>query len=382
MQIECLHSKIHHCLSTLSRKKKPYKNIILFCWFFFSASNTLSAQDILLKLSTRSFFDNTEYASSPLQTSQTMAGVHLTPEVGINWNSKHRVFVGADVMREFGTDKTISSYDPIIYYEYKGSPFRFYMGAFPRRSILDKYPRMFFQDSIANYCPVINGFFWEFSNYKHLSYANIWLDWTGRQTREQRESFFMGWSVRYNWKIFYLQHWGYMFHYALLKEAAVDMPLHDNGLLLTSLGIDLTAKSKWDKLEVNIGWSVGLDRNRQINIWNKPQGLLSEIKLEYRGLGFFNTYYKGEGQQIYYADHGGALYWGDPVYRAKEYDRLDFNIHFFKTNVVKLRFTYSFHYLEKQLYHEQALYATFDITNLKTGKKEKDYRYLWDNWLR
>jgi hypothetical protein len=339
----------------------------------------LPAQSIAWKVGVHSFFDNKEFGGSTTQIPQTMAGVHLAPEIGIVWEDKHRIFAGTDLMHEYGSNDVLTYYAPLIYYEYAGNPFRFYAGVIPRSLALDKYPRMFFQDSIMNFRPVINGIFWEYGSGDN--YANVWLDWTGRQTYTQREAFFMGWSGRYNYGPFYAQHFGYMFHFAKTKNPAVDESIHDNGLMLTSLGIDWAGRAGFEKMEANFGWSIGLDRDRGLGVWHKPQGILSEIKIEYKGLGFFNTYYKGNSQQVYYGDHGNELYWGDPVYRSKEYDRMDLYICFIKTSVVKLKFIYSLHFMENRLYHEQAFYATFDLSNLKNRKPQKKYDYVWEHWF-
>ncbi|MDR2929049.1 MAG: hypothetical protein LBV41_12755, partial [Cytophagaceae bacterium] len=238
--------------------------------------------------------------------------------------------------------------------------------------------RMFFQDSIANYRPTITGLVWEYR--RNESYLNVWLDWTSRQTHDRHEAFFMGWSGRYNYDVFYGQHFGYMFHFAGVMEPDVPEGLHDNGLVLTSLGIDIAAKTGFDKLEANIGWSAGLERDRTFKNGHTLHGLLSELKIEYRGLGLFNTFYNGASQQVFFGDHGGELYWGDPIYRAKQYDRADVYVNFFKTDVVNVRFSYSFHFTEGNVYETQALYATFNLDNLGREKKTA-YRYLWDNWF-
>lgn len=360
------------------------------------------SQEFLWKASVHSFFDNSEFGYSKVQMPQTMAGVHLTPEVGLSWNEKHRAFVGFDAMHEFGSDKVVDFFDPIAYYEFAGNPFRFYMGAFPRKLVqLDRYPRMFFQDSINNYRPIINGIFWEY--YSGENHVNAWLDWVSRQTHTRHEAFFMGWSGRYNLNLFYGQHFGYMFHFAGVIDPEIDEGLHDNGLILTSLGVDFSSKTNFEKLEINAGWSVGLDRDRSLGGrhcpgwsaldcnnfgqdqslggWHTPQGFLSEIKVEYKGLGLFNTYYRGQSQQIFRNDHGSELYWGDPIYRSKEYNRADFYILFFKSNVVNLKMIWSLHFTEQQIYHQQAFYATFDLSNLKK-KEEKKYQYIWDNWFK
>jgi hypothetical protein len=355
------------------------KKFLFFTSYFLFFMFSLSAQEFVWKAGVHSFFDNTEFAQSSVQNPQTMAGVHLAPEIGLSWKDNHRIFAGVDALHELGSNKTIDYVYPIVYYEYTGNPFRFYIGSIPRQLVLDKYPRMFFQDSIKNYRPVLNGLFWEYQSGEN--YANIWMDWTGRQTDKQHESFFMGWSGRYNRSIFYAQHLGYMFHFAGLMNPEISEAVHDNGLLLTSVGINFAPKTNFEALEVNAGWSMGLDRDRGIGVWNRPHGLLSELKVEYQGLGLFNTYYRGESQQIFYGDHSNELYWGDPFYRSKEYNRSDFYICFIKTNTVKLKFVYSVHLTEQQVYHEQAFYATFDLDNLKNKKSKKKYNYLWDNWF-
>ncbi|MDR1645923.1 MAG: hypothetical protein LBS05_08940 [Tannerellaceae bacterium] len=358
---------------------KSYSFLMVLLW---GIGASVCAQEVVWKTDVRSFFDNTEFAGSRVQMPQTMAGVRLAPEVGLSLGAdgKHRMMAGIDVLHEYGSQQAIDFYDPVIYYEYEGRLFRFYAGAIPRRLTLDRYPRMFFQDSILNYRPTINGIFWEYSVNGH--YANVWLDWASRQTPLRHESFFMGWSGRYNQGILYAQHFGYMFHFAGKMNPEVYEALHDNGLLLTSVGIDLGSRvAGFGKLEANLGWAVALERDRELDVWQRPQGILSETKIEYKGLGLFNTYYKGGRQQVYYGDHGNALYWGDPVYRSGEYDRVDLYINFIQTAAVKLRFVYSLHFTEQQIYHEQAFYATFDLDNLRHKKDEKKYPSLWDTWF-
>jgi len=328
--------------------------ILIFCF-----PTMLLSQEFVWKAGVNSFFDNQEFAGSSVQDDQTMAGVRISPEIGFSWQGNHRIFAGFDAMREFGSNKIIDFADLIAYYDFSGERFRFYMGAFPRRMALGNYPRMFFADSIGYFRPVLNGLFWEY--FKNDNYLNVWLDWTSRQTAEVRETFFMGWSGRYNWNIFYAQHFGYMFHFAHRADSPRGN-LHDNGLMLTSFGIDFAQKTNFSKLEANVGWSVGLERNRGgDNRWHTPNGFLSELKIEYRGLGIFNTFYAGGKQQIFYDEYGNSLYWGDRFYRTKRYNRTDLYYSFFRTNVVNLKFVYSFHFAERNMYHQQVLLASFNL---------------------
>ena len=354
------------------------KGIVVFLLLVEGFFIPIFSQELIWEAGVYNFFDNTEFAKSKLNIPQTMAGVHLTPEIGFKWNDNHHVFAGFDVMHEYGSDKVIDFFDPVVYYHFTGTQFRFFAGAFPRKQALEKYPRMFFQDSIHNYRPTVNGVFWEFNSDRN--YMNVWLDWVSRQTYTRRESFFLGWSGKYNLNVFYGQHFGYMRHFANAINPEINDGLHDNLLTLTSLGIDLSSKTNFDRLEANAGWAVGIERDRSIGDWQCPQGFLSEIKVEYKGLELYNTYYRGQSQQIFHNDHGSDLYWGNPMYQATTYNRTDCSILFYKSDVVNIKFTWSLHCAEQTMYHEQLFNASFYLNNLKKPKQKK-YACLWDNWL-
>ena len=377
------HTKIEEIDKKL-KEKFLMKKICIILLLISGTGISVFPQEVLYRVGLHNFFDNTELTGSPYNSSQTMAGVHFAPQIGLGLDARNKIFVGVDAMHEYGSDKAIGYYDPIAYYEFDGKPFRFYMGAFPRSMALDKYPRFFFQDSISNYRPVMTGLFWEYYSEKN-DFMNVWLDWTGRQTLTTREAFFMGWSGRYNRGVFYGQHFGYMFHFARTEDAAPDIDsfVHDNGRIWTALGVDLSSKTPFDVLDINAGWAVSLERDRgRGDSWDCPQGLLSEIKVEYRGVGLFNTYYKGGSSGKFYDALGTQLYWSDGFYRASRYDRFEGYIYFLKNNSVTLKLDLSFHFVDAGMFTEQMFTATFDLNNLKNKKPDKKYRYLWENWLK
>jgi hypothetical protein len=314
------------------------------------------------QLNSFNFFDNNEFGRSALKIPQTMSGVMIAPEFGFVWDSVHKVNIGVNLMHEFGSPKAIDKFYPTAYYEFCKGSVKFIMGAFPR-SMTESYPRLFFQDSISYYRPNINGIFWEYK--QNQNYFNIWLDWTARQTETVRESFFMGFSGRYKTGIFYLQHFGYMYHFGLSLNP-VDESLHDNGLFLTSAGVDFSGRTCLTKLEANAGWVMGLERSRAENTgWITSNGLLIETRLEYKWLGLFNTFYKGGGLMRFYRDLGNELYWGDPVYRANTYNRSDFYVNFLHKRFVDIKLTYSLHFLESRIYHEQMLKVIINLNSQK-----------------
>jgi hypothetical protein len=307
-----------------------------------------------------SFFDNAEFGKSGVKIPQTMAGVMLIPEAGLKWDTIHRVSFGVNLMHEFGSSKAIDKFYATAYYSYDKKPFRFIMGAFPRNMAVEKYPRLFFQDSVSYYRPNINGMFLEYQ--ADQGYVNVWLDWTGRQSHTVHEAFFVGLSGRYNLGIFNIQHFGYYFHYASKTDPIFDEALHDNALFLTSAGIDLSGRFFPGRLEANAGWVTGLERARADNTgWIGMNGLLLEIRAEYKFIGLYNTFFTGNGLMQFYNNHGSELYWGDPVYRAETSDRADLYLDLLKSNKIKLELTYSLHFLEGRVYNEQMLKVRINL---------------------
>jgi hypothetical protein len=269
-----------------------------------------------------------------------------------------------NLLHEFGSPNAIDKFYPTAYYESDRGPLRFLMGAFPRSRTIENYPRLFFQDSISYYRPNINGIFSEYR--KDENYFNVWLDWTGRQSKTVNETFFIGLSGKYKTGIFYLQHFGTMYHYAGKMDPVVEEPLHDNLLFLTSAGIDLSGNTCFSKLETNAGWILRLERSRADNSgWIASNGFLMETRVEYKWLGLFNTFYKGDDMMHYYSELGNKLYWGDPTYRSETSDRSDIYIRFLQSRTVDLELTYSLTFMEDRMYHEQMLKLIVNLNSLK-----------------
>jgi hypothetical protein len=330
------------------------KKFSLIFYPFLLFSSAVLAQQVTWSAGLFSFFDNVEFGKSAVKSPQTMAGVMIIPEAGLTWDTIHRVNIGVNMMHEFGSLNAIDKFYATAYYTYNSKPFRFIMGAFPRNMAIEKYPRLFFQDSISYYRPNINGMFLEYQ--ADQNYINVWLDWTGRQSHTVHEAFFLGLSGRYNLGIFNIRHFGYYFHYASKTDPVFDEALHDNALFLTSAGIDLSGRFFPGRLEASAGWVSGLERARADNTgWIGMNGLLLEMRAEYKFAGLYNTFFTGDGLMQFYNDHGNDLYWGDPVYRARTSDRADIYLDLLKNNKVSLEITYSLHFLEGRVYNEQML---------------------------
>jgi len=338
-------------------------SFLIFIFFFFIITDTFP-QEKIWRLNLFNFIDNSEFGRSDVKIPQTMSGVSLAPEFGLGWDTVHKIMAGVNLIHEYGSPDAIDKLYPTAYYEFSRDRFKFLIGAFPRIPATGNYPRLFFQDSIYYYRPNINGTFWEYRNDR--SYFNLWLDWTGRQTETVNESFFTGMSGRLSHNMFYLQDFAYLFHLAEKKDPVVEEPIHDNGLNLLSVGIDLSGRTNLRKLEANAGWVLGLERDRLNNSgWIVLKGLLIETRAEYKRIGLFNSFYAGEGLMYFYKQYGNKLYWGDPAYRAKVYNRSDFYAILVNSRKVNVEFTYSLNFLENRMYHQQILRVIVDLNSQK-----------------
>ena len=83
----------------------------------------LSAQEsqpeLKLQADFTSLFDNKEYASMKGVDSGTLFGARLTPQVGVEWQERNQLMVGADLYQDFGHNKFLSKAKLQLYYAYK-----------------------------------------------------------------------------------------------------------------------------------------------------------------------------------------------------------------------------------------------------------------------
>ena len=155
-----------------------------------------------------------------------------------------------------------------------------------------------------------------------------------------------------------------MYHFAGVMEPVRFDPLHDNILSLTTVGVNLSDVTFLDQLSLSAGWAVGVDRSRSSGSdWLAHNGLYYEVKAQYKWIGVFNTLYLGEPQMYYYGDYNNELYWGDPFYRAGNYNRTDIYIDFMNNELGSIKLVYSLHACEGELYQEQVLKVSFNIGN-------------------
>ncbi|MGL4908271.1 MAG: hypothetical protein ACRC3G_02970, partial [Bacteroidales bacterium] len=224
---------------------------------FFSYTLYLFATDINPEWGVNffTFVDNREYKKVQYQTPQSLLGTWLAPEMGLRVDSTHQIRAGVSMQKHFGSNENfIDQLRYTAYYRYNAAPFELYVGSFPLRTLMADYPAAMMYDSILYLRPNMGGIFWKIhqSNW----HTDIWLDWTGRQTDVNRESFLVGIAGKYSWKNnIYLSGQSYLNHFAKKASPSEDEEhgIVDNGMGRLCVGFTLSESKLLDSLNINIG---------------------------------------------------------------------------------------------------------------------------------
>ena len=336
-------------------KPTLYKTVIIFL-FFALCGLKLKAQKLEGSLDYFGFADNREYAASN-RFSQTIFGNRLSPEIGMGLDSVNHFRLGFNALYEFGS-KGIAKVDPVIYYRNNKNNWDFYIGAFPRQTLLDDYPRALFKDTLNYYRPNVEGMLWKFEN-KHGKEV-MWIDWTSRQTNFEKETFLFGLSGVAKFNNLYFSHYGYMFHNA---GPGIPIPgdnLQDNGGVILKFGIDLSKKTFLDSLNISAGSFTSLERTRGVTDLETPTGFLFDIHAAYKKFSVTNSFYTGRKHNLIY---------GDQFYTANTYDRLDFGWSFINYLNIQGKFVLTLHFVEGVVDNQQAFTLRYHIAGNKKLRK-------------
>ena len=335
--------------------------IIIFIFLFFNSF--LFAQELQWKAGLNYFFDNTEFVRSTLTRDQTMNGVHFSPEIGMSWDSVHAIFGGVNALKISGTKGFVDKVDFTAYYQYQSDNVEFKAGAFPRANLLSNYSDFFFQDSVSNFRPVMQGIFWQVG--PKNAYYNIWLDWVSHQTAIDREAFYVGASAHKSFGLFFADFQSYMFHYANVNPTNPDYHVCDNALAHLSVGSAYSNKQGIDTLLFAVGVLGGFERDRGMgDNGYMPVGVVLRLNFQYRGFGTNNTLYMGDARMSMYNKYGGALYWSNPFLRSKSYLESKLYVNVFNNKWLDGKLGMNLHFSEKQIFFEQTFSVNVSLNSL------------------
>jgi len=305
------------------------------------------------------FADNREYSASN-RSSPTLIGLQFSPEVGLLIDSVYRIRIGMNVLHEFGSNKVSSKIDPVVYYNYTKKGINFYMGVFPRAGLIDGFSRALLSDTLQYYRPNLSGMLFRYE--KDRIFQQIWIDWNSKQTETQREQFLAGLSGNVKLGNFFFGHEALLWHNAFPKNHDASIHIQDNIALTARLGMNLSSFVKLDSLAFSVGGLVSFSRDRGVDYWKIPKGIIAEGHIAYKAFYIHNILYIGQSQAI-------AL--GDSFYSEGKYNRLDLGWAPFRKSRLSAKLALSLHFTPGAIDNQQTLNLRYNI-----GAKHK----LKDNW--
>ena len=150
-----------------------------------------------------------------------------------------------------------------------------------------------------------------------------------------------------------------MHHHAKKAIHDPDLHIHDNVGITAMLGIDLSSKTILDSLIIKTGAIYTGDRIR--SEYNKLNiGSLSEMIARYNRISIYNSLYLGYGQPQTV---------GFPLYKADMYNRTDFKLQLFKSELIKGNCSFGLHLTPGNLDFSQQLNLYVSLNGRKNIKR-------------
>lgn len=295
------------------------------------------------------FADNREYVRSN-RYSQTIMGLRLAPAFGMLIDSTHRIRIGIDALQEFGSSEFGSKVDPIIYYQYRRPRVDFYMGLFPRTTLLKDISPALLNDTLTYYQPQISGMM---AHYHHGNVEQkLWIDWLGKQSYDVREQFLVGLEGTVRLGHFFLNHQATLWHNALSSNPAIEQHIQDNLALLLRVGWASKPAGFIDSLRVSMGGLFSADRLRHVYDWRSPRGVIAHLYAAHRMFFVENELYVGDPQII----PNGISFFAE-----KFYHRVDVGWVPLKGKRIDGSLTLRFHFTPKGMDNQQVLSLRYFI---------------------
>ena len=276
------------------------------------------AQEVVLRADFTTLFDNMEYAGMRYPDSKTLFSARLTPKVGVRWAEHNELYLGADLVQDFGHDsKFLSDGDVQIYYTYKVPRVKLFAGIFPRSEMRGLDSPLFFDREYRYYHNRIGGVLARYEADDAGSFVEFAMDYTGMRDFDTREAFMIMSAAK--WRLSFVK-LGYdlmVGHYAKDYNPATIDGVVDNILLTPYVGVDVDFSPL--HLDVKLSYVQSLQRDRIVeNEWEAPCG--GEVYLAISGWGatLSNRTYIGRAPYTYYNRYGAELYHGTQHYASGE----------------------------------------------------------------
>jgi len=318
----------------------------------------VTAQSLDLNIGFFGFADNREF-KNPYVLDKTIFGSGISPTLAFKINDQHQIVGGLHFYQDFGQSKQQYNSALISYYQYQHKGLEFAIGNIPRLDLLQGVDRLVQADTFFYYRPNIEGM--AFSFQKNKSLQRFWIDWTSKQSYENKEQFLLGAMGKVLYHDFYFEHNISLHHQALTSNKAIDEHVRDNAIAVLKLGYEKNKFGPLDSLNISAGIVQGMDRHRTIYDWRFKRGILLSIYAQVHQVFLNNSLYRGDAQDVIY---------GDPFYRNSHYNRTELGWYPFQTAHVKAKLSAILHFTPGYIDNQQqfSILYTFGSKLIKSPR--------------
>ena len=315
------------------------------------------------------YFDNKEYDRTPGQRSQTIFGVRLAPEIGVqiadSTESKHKLMAGVSYNQPFGASWGEITVKPTIYYRIETKGFDINLGFVPYRYLKETLPEYLLSDSISYYNANLQGALFQYES-KH-GFASLMADWRGMYSYETREAFRVIATGQYKYKG--LQVGGY----AMLNHLANNMQtncVYDDIMVNPYIGFNAAEYiTPIDSFNIRLGYIGGFQRERATETAFFTHAINAELFFRWKFLGLKQSFYYGNSLYPLYEKQKTTLNMGDPWYKSKLYSRTDLFVYLYNNRFVNCYFSLNMHVNETgNINFQQQLIAQFNLSEVFNKK--------------
>lgn len=277
---------------------------------------TARSQELFFDGGVATNFDNTEYSGSDCGTSRTIFAVEVSATLGYRFLTHHSVVAGADLLKDFGSNRFIDFSNLIAYYRFDNGKYGAMAGMFRRDDLTGRYSRAFYSDSTRIYNGTVQGLAMHHKG--RSSYTELAVDWVGLHSEYAREHFRVLFSAGGEFGRHFdagvslsVQHFA--------NKTTFDNNVVDNILLNPHIGARFSAVLDF---EIRLGYLQSLQRDRQAaGGWQAPMGGELYFRMGWKGIFIDNNLYAGRSLTPFWHTVGkdglpyaGELYTGDPLY--------------------------------------------------------------------
>ncbi len=326
----------------------PLKNRITHIILLFLVLSPAAAQGPRFYLGFDQILDNREYFTE-YGYPQTIFGARINPGVFFTFDSVHQIHAGINYMYEFGGALFGVTPQIDLYYSYQSDRFDLKVGSFPRSGRLE-LPLLLLTDSLGYYRPNMEGasirFNWAWGS------IHGWVDWTGRETEEIRESILGGLDATLNYRLYYLKAISTRYHLARTTAGDDNNLIRDDGSLVALAGVDLSERVGLDKLDLSSGLATSYELIHSSG-YTWSFGWLTRLDMRRGIFGIKGSMYLGGPSLLHY---------GDRLYSHGDYGRIDFYIDPFRNPRITSKIGWNVHWLPGDgLYHSQQLLISIKL---------------------